>query len=134
MPQRRKLEYFEDQLLTSPQGRAVLSVITEHADEVIYLIQNNRSVMVCWQRNQGPKFIRSIVDSGFEDEVEYVKEIDGINLEMLILSMTELLQDNGSVALKSSIGKYTVMLLKSIRESSSLKEILSTIHQHKKRD
>ncbi|MEM9544883.1 MAG: hypothetical protein AAGA77_02870 [Bacteroidota bacterium] len=130
MTKTRKLEYFEDQLKTSPQGLAVLQVIRQHAKEVVYLIRNNRATMVCWQRYMGPKFVRSVVDSGFEDNVNFIKEVNGITMESLVLAIAEVLQDNGSIELKRAIGKYTLPVLKTLRSSSSLKEIIQSIHQY----
>ena len=78
MPKIRKLEYFEDQLRVTPLGREVLDVVRTHAKEVMYLVNKNRPTMVCWQRHHGPKFIKSVVDSGFEEDVEFVKEVEGV--------------------------------------------------------
>ncbi len=126
----RKLEYFEDQLKTSSQGQVVLHIIRQHADEVMYLVQNNRPTMICWQRYHGPKFIRSIVDSGFEDNSNFIKHVNDISLENLVIVIAEVLQDNGTVELKRAIGKYSTLVLKSLRESTSLKKIIESIHQY----
>ncbi|WP_221392466.1 hypothetical protein [Dyadobacter sp. NIV53] len=124
----RKIEYFEDQLKVSETGREILQLIEKHGNEVMYLINKNRPTMVCWQRNQGPKFTRSIVDSGFEKDLEFVKEADGVKLETLILFMAEVLQDNGSPDLKMDIGKYAPLVLQMAKETSSLHEIISRIN------
>jgi len=124
----RKLEHFEDQLKTSPLGREVLAVLRTHAKEVMYLVNKNRPTTVCWQRNKGPKFIKSVVDSGFETDVEFVKEIDGVTMETLILQMAEVLQDNGSPELKHSIGAYAATVLKIARETGSLREVIHRIN------
>jgi hypothetical protein len=123
----RKLEYFEDQLKVTPLGREVLDVVQTHAKEVMYLVNNNRPTMVCWQRHHGPKFIKSVVDSGFEEDVEFVKEVDGVKMETLILHMAEVLQDYGTQALKMTIGKYVPTVLMMARETHSLREIMSRI-------
>ena len=127
MPTIRKLEYFEDQLRTSSLGREVLDVLREHADEVMYLVNNNRPTMVCWQRNHGPRFIKSIVDSGFEEDLEFVKEVKGTSLESLILQMAEVLQDNGTQGLKQSIGKYAGPVLNISRSCTSLREVMEKV-------
>jgi len=130
MPRPRKLEYFEDQLLTSPQGRKVLAVLHRHADEVLYLVQKNRPTMVCWQRHYGPQFIKSIVDSGFEEKKSYVKKVKDVTLEELALKMSEVLQDYGSVGLKKSIAQYGLYIIRSLKETDSLKQIINSIHQY----
>ena len=127
--QPRKLEYFEDQLKISSKGRAVLQILRTHAREVMYLVQKNRATMVCWQRHHGPVFIKSVIDSGFEEEVNFVKEVKGVTLETLVLHMAEVLQDNGSIELKSTIGKYAAPVLKIARVSNSLKAIINQVNQ-----
>lgn len=123
----RKLEYFEDQLKVTPMGREVLDVVRMHAKEVMYLVNKNRPTMVCWQRHHGPKFIKSVVDSGFEEEVDFVKEFGGVKMETLILHMAEVLQDNGTPELKMTIGKYAPTVLVMARETHSLREVLDRI-------
>ncbi len=123
----RKLEYFEDQLNVIPLGREVLEVVRTHAKEVMYLVNKNRPTMVCWQRHHGPKFIKSVVDSGFEEQVDFVKEFDGVKMETLILHMAEVLQDNGTPELKMTIGKYAPTVLLMARETNSLREVMARI-------
>lgn len=128
MPRIRKIEYFEDRLKVSEAGRSVLSLVRRHGEEVMYLINKNRQTMVCWQRNHGPKFVKSIVDSGFEDDTYFIKSVDGISLEMLILYMAEVLQDYGSPELKMAVGKYAPVVLKMAKETNSLREIIDRVN------
>lgn len=128
MPRIRKIEYFEDRLKSSEAGRNVLQLVRQHGEEVMYLINKNRQTMVCWQRNHGPKFVKSIVDSGFEENTSFIKSVDGVSLETLILYMAEVLQDYGSAELKMSIGKYAPVVLKMARETHSLKEIIDRVN------
>lgn len=128
MPKIRKIEYFEDQLKGSPVGREVLHLVRVHGDEVMYLINKNRPTIVCWQRHHGPKFLKSVIDSGFEEDIDFVKEIDGVKIETLILFMSEVLQDYGSLELKMSIGKYAPIVLQMAREVHSLREIINRIN------
>lgn len=124
----RKLEYFEDQLKTSPLGREVLALVRTHGEEVMYLVNKNRPAMICWQRNHGPRFIRSVVDSGFEEGVEFVKEIEGVKMEGAILQMAEVLQDHGTPELKRTIGKYTSTVMSMAKEARSLREVIAKIN------
>ncbi len=124
----RKLEYFEDQLKESPLGREVLHIMRTHSKEVLYLVQKNRATMVCWQRHQGPAFIKSFVDSGFEEDTQFVREVKGIRLESLILHMAEVLQDNGTPPLKAAVGKYVATVLTIAQQTHSLREIIHRIN------
>lgn len=127
MSQPRKLEYFEDQLKESPLGREVLALLRLHGKEVMYLVNNNRPTIVCWQRNKGPQFIRSVVDSGFEEHVDFIKQTEGISIETVILQMAEVLQDNGTPELKKAIAKYTLPVLQMSRECNSLREVMKKV-------
>lgn len=127
----RRLEYFEDQLLTSAFGREVLNVIENHREEVMYLINNNRPVKVAWNRNKGPKFIKSFVDSGFDGTIPYEKEIEGTKLTQLLLGMSETLMDSGSVQLKADIGKYAPMVFKTAEQQNTLAGIIYMINSIK---
>jgi hypothetical protein len=109
-------------------GRQVLSLLTQHSQEVMYLITKNRPTMVAWQRLQGPKFVRSFVDSGFEEDTSFLRETDGISLEQLLLQMAEVLQDNGSMELKQTIGTYTHKVIGIARESTSLRQLIHRIN------
>lgn len=128
MPKIRKLEYFEDQLKVSPMGQEVLKVLRRHANEVMYLVQKNRPTIVCWNRHQGPRFVKSFVDSGFEEDVEIAKEINGVQMETLLLSMAEVLQDKGTPELKQTIGKYAAPVLEIARETTSLRDVIHRIN------
>jgi len=85
--------------------------------------------MVCWQRHHGPTFIKSVVGSGFEENVAFITEVKGVTMETLLLHMAEVLQDHGSPELKMTIGNYAATVLNIVRTSNSLKEIISRINQ-----
>lgn len=117
---KRKLEYFEDMLKTSVRGREVITLFQKHFEEIFYLINHNRSVGVTWQRNQGPAFIRSVVDSGFDENSKIPKYINGIGIEKLLLKMISVLQQKGSYELRMAIADYAYQLLYLLRNYDSL--------------
>jgi hypothetical protein len=102
-------------------------VIEKHAAEVLHLVNHNRSVMVVWNRNKGPVFIKSFMDSGFEEDLPFKREVEGVKLEKLLLLMSETLMDYGSVELKKSIGKYAAIVFKIATTANSLTEIMRMI-------
>jgi len=126
----RRLEYFEDQLDETALGREVLSVIEKHADEVMGLINHNRPVIVAWNRNKGPAFIKSFMDSGYEEDQPFVREVDGVSMQRLLLAMSEQFMDYGSIELKASIGKYAHMVFKIAAKANSLAEIMKMIREN----
>jgi Zn-dependent M16 (insulinase) family peptidase len=123
----RKLEYFEDELDASPLGREILAVIRRHMDEVTQLVNHNRTVTVAWQRNHGPGFLTSAMDSGFDANTAVRKEIDGVSLERLLLRMADALQQSGSRELAATIGRYASPALVAARECVSLTDLFTRI-------
>lgn len=123
----RKLEYFEDELSTSPAGREILAVVMSHLDEVNDLVNHNRTVMVAWQRNNGPRFLMSAMDSGFDEHTPVRKEIDGVSLQRLVLRMADALQQTGSRALAGTVSRYTALALAAAAECESLADLFSRI-------
>jgi hypothetical protein len=123
----RKLEYFEDELSASPTGRELLAVIHTHVDEVTRLVNTNRKVMVTWQRNHGPQFLTSAMDSGFDEHTPVRKEIDGVTLDGLMLRMADALQQTGSRELAASIARYASPALLAARECTSLADLFERI-------
>ena len=123
----RKLEYFEDELNASALGREILGVIRSHADEVNHLVNHNRAVMVAWQRNYGPRFLMSAMDSGFDDQTPVRKKIDGVTLERLLLRMADALQQSGSRELAATVGRYASPVLAAVRGCASLSDLFAQI-------
>ena len=125
----RKLEYFEDELNASPTGREILGVVRAHMEEVTTLVNGNRAVMVAWQRNQGPRFLMSTMDSGFNEHTPVPKEIDGVTLQQLLLRMADALQQAGSQGLREAIGRFTVPALNAATECESVAELFLRIRR-----
>ncbi len=123
----RKLEYFEEELNASPPGREILGVIMSHVDEVNRLVNNNRGVMVAWQRNHGPQFLTSAMDSGFDEHTPVRKEFDGVSLERLLLRMADALQQSGSRELAATVGRYASPVLAAASECASLSDLFARI-------
>ena len=123
----RKLEYFEDELNASPLGREILGVVNAHMDEVMSLVNGNRAVMVAWQRNHGPRFLTSAMDSGFDEFTPVRKEIDGVSLQQLLLRMADVLQQNGSRALAATIARYAAPAMTAARECAGVSELFGRI-------
>lgn len=125
----RKLEYFEKELNASPTGREILDVVRSHVDEVNELVNKNRLVMVAWQRNNGPGFLVSAMDSGFDANTPVRKEIDGVTLQRLVLRMADALQQTGSRALAATVARYTGLALSAATECESLTDLFGRIRR-----
>lgn len=123
----RKLEYFETELSSSPTGRELLEVVRSHIDEVNALVNGNRTVMVAWQRNHGPRFLMAAMDSGFDEHTPIRKDIDGVTLQRLLLRMADALQQAGSRALARTVAQYASAVLTAANECASLHDLFLRI-------
>ena len=123
----RKLEYFENELSASPTGREILEAVRSHMDEVNALVNTNRTVMVAWQRNNGPRFLVSAMDSGFDENTHVKKEIDGVTLQRLLLRMADALQQSGSQQLAATIARYVTPVMNATNECDSLADLFGRI-------
>jgi hypothetical protein len=125
----RKLEYFEKELGASPTGREILDLVRGHMDEVTQLVNTNRTVMVTWQRNNGPRFLMSAMDSGFDENTPVPKEIDGVTLQRLLLRMADALQRSGSRALAATVSRYTGLALSAASDCTSVNDLFGRIRR-----
>lgn len=130
----RKLEYFENELNQSATGRELLSVIMDNIEEINYLINKNRQVMVTWNRNKGPAFIASFVESGFEPNVNVKKEIEGIKLMTLLRRMAVVIQEHGSYRIKKTVSDYSLLVLNMANQCNSLTEVFARIRGYDNRN
>ncbi len=128
-PRMRKLEHLERALRRSATGAKLAAVIEVHVEEVIGLVNQNRRVGVVWQRNQGPAFVRAIVDSGFEENVKIPAWVNGITLEELLLRMADVLQRHGSPGLRHAIADQSFDLLCWARGCASLQELFQAFER-----
>jgi hypothetical protein len=125
----RKLEYFEKELNASPTGREILGVVRGHMDEVTTLVNTSRPVMVAWQRNHGPRFLMSAMDSGFTAHSKVTKEIDGVTLQRLLLRMGDALQQAGSPELTATVARFAAPVLNAADGCDSLSELFGRIRE-----
>lgn len=122
-----RLEVIEAELNQSQTGKQVVNLFTRHVDEVMMLINNSREVTVTWHRNHGPEFIGSAVKTAFENDVEIVREINGITLFTLLRRMAAVLQDKGTPDLRKTIGTHYALVMKMARSCTSLRQVLDLI-------
>jgi hypothetical protein len=122
-----RLEPYEKELQSTPRGRAISQLIDRHMGEVNWLINNNREVMVTWQRNKGPLFFSQFMATGFNAQEKMTKEIDGIPLGSLIRRMAVVLQDHGSPSLVQAIDEHLLLVLAYAHQCDSLHQIFQNL-------
>jgi len=126
-----KLETFERALRKTPRGAEIADTVATHIEEIIFLVNHNRRVMVTWQRNQGPAFIIAIRDSLHHEDKPIPKEVNGVTLEHLLLLMADALQRAGSPALRRMIAERSLEVLLWARECSSVNKFFEQFETNK---
>jgi hypothetical protein len=119
-----KLETFERALRKTARGAEIADTIGAYIEEIIYLVNHNRRVMVTWQRNHGPAFVIAIRDSLNREDIPIPKTVNGVQLEHLLLHMADALQRCGSLELRRMIAERSLQVLTWARECSSVNTLL----------
>lgn len=123
------IEQLDIDLRKTEAGSRLLQVFNQHVDEVFFLVQHHRQVTVAWQRNQGPAFISSLLETGVTPGTQLKKEINGISVYMLIRRMAAALQDAGSPPLRKAIGDHVAVILQWVTECNSINDVLEKLRQ-----
>ncbi len=115
---RRELERTE-------AGRRWLELVRAHSDEVRYLVNHHRETQLAWHRGQGPAFIAHYVRSARDGGHRVPREIAGVRVENLIVSMAAVLQRHGSPELAKAITEHYLTALQLARHADSVPEALA---------
>jgi Zn-dependent M16 (insulinase) family peptidase len=125
-----KLELYEKELKATANGREILNLVIQHAEEVTRLVNQNREVMVTWKRNHGPEFFSQLMASGFNVQATVPKELHGITLLSLVRRMAVVLQDYGSPELVATIDEYLLPVLDYTAGCDSLHQLFQKLRLH----
>ena len=127
-PKTVKLEYFEEKLIASENGRRIIELFERFGEEAIYLVNKNRRVGVTWNRFHGLRFIQEILKQGLRDDTAIPREIEGVTLQDLLLRMGDALQQHGSQELRRAIGRYALAVFQWADRCRTLGDMYRTIH------
>lgn len=83
----------------------IASLISEHVDEVLRLVNQNRRVGAVWKRHGGPKLVRHLLD-GIAPETPLPRRIEGCDVQLLIAKFLPVLERYGGAHIRSDIGRY----------------------------
>lgn len=95
-----------DELLATEPGRTYAELTGTHRREVQTLIDTNRRVAVAWQRNGGPLFFQLALNAVQHPDVAIPREINGRSLDACVTNILQVLDEHGSVSLRSDIAKF----------------------------
>ncbi|WP_339711909.1 hypothetical protein [uncultured Kriegella sp.] len=108
----RKLNIdLRDQLLESERGKELVFLFEMHQKEVLQLINTNREVKVTWHRNQGPAYVAHIANSYKDKNYRIPTQVKSIALQELLIKMTRILKENGSIGLQQAIEQQALDII-----------------------
>lgn len=122
------LQYVQEQLLLSENGRNITTHIRSFQQEVITLVNKNRKVTVTWQRKQGPAFVAKFLKVLRQPGALLPQEVNGIRVQSLLQAMALVLEEEGSDELALAIREHSLMVFNLFDKHRTLEEILSAIH------
>lgn len=96
----------------------------KYRSEIADLINRCRPVTICWQRNHGPAFVAAVLRSTREPSYTLPTELNGITRINLLLNMSIVLSQHGSVPLKQDLGDHGLALLKELSEANTIRNVL----------
>jgi len=111
------------------QGKLWVKLFDIHHDEVLDLINRDRTVMITWQRNQGPAFAAHLVKSAQDPSYIIPLTVENISLQQLLNKMGTALKGRGSISLQNDIDKFGRDILSYSTGLSSVNEIFDRIGQ-----
>ncbi|CAN5158255.1 hypothetical protein BH23BAC1_BH23BAC1_26920 [soil metagenome] len=118
------LEDLEKRFNETEQGRTITKIVMAHRAEVIHLINHNRTVMVTWQRYQGPAYVVHFLNSARDGSYKIPPEVKGVNLSSLLINMAAVMKQHGSDTLKASINQYGLDIIHFAEDADSIEAML----------
>ena len=123
------IEILDIQLRKTEAGTRLVKVYNEHVDEVFFLVGHHRQVMVTWQRNHGPAFISSFLETNITPDTLLKKEINGVTVYALVRRMAAALQEAGSPALRKVISDHIAAILEWTEACNSINDVLKKLKE-----
>jgi hypothetical protein len=111
------------------EGKLLLKLFRAHQEEVLNLINHERTVTVAWQRNQGPAFAAHLVKSAQDPSYIIPQVVENISLQQLFTNMATVLKAKGSGSLQNDIDQFGPEIIDYASGLSSVNEIFSRINQ-----
>jgi hypothetical protein len=111
-------------LRQTERGQVVLNVVLEFRFEVMQLLQKQRAVGVTWQRHQGPTFLAALFRSLKEPAYQIPRQIEGVSVQRLLMSMAATLEEHGSARLRAAISRHALAILEAADQHNTVHAIL----------
>jgi hypothetical protein len=108
-----------NELERTETGQYWTQLVRRHAPEVNYLINHDRETQMAWHRTNGPSFVSHYLKSVRDADHRVPREIGGMRVENVIISMAAALRCNGSQELSTDITNHYIDVLQFVGDEDS---------------
>jgi hypothetical protein len=115
------------QLMSDPAGAWLWALAEEHREEIVRLVTTYRPVTVAWRRAGGPAFFAAGLNTIREGGRELPSAVNGLSLEAALDRVGKSLAAHGSPALRDAIVEHRDVILRSVRGSTTLQDVLDKL-------
>lgn len=126
--------YVQKRLEETATGRSMIGIFRQHENELFTLVNKHRPVTVVWQRKQGPAFLAAFGRSVKHEGYKIPKEINGVSLQNLLMSMATVLEDHASEPFKEGLKTYGLDIIRLSRKCHTAKEFFALVEEFDKED
>jgi hypothetical protein len=121
-------DILERTLEHDPEDEPLVQALRVHFDEMLDLVNHHRAVTVAWHRKQGPAFLGAFMRSAKEPEYRIPQEIEGISRQHALNTMSVILEEYGSPALKAAIQEYGMAVLYTCGRYDTVEAIVQALN------
>lgn len=89
-----------------PGVRLLSALVSEHVDEVLWLVNNDRRVLVTWRRNGGHLLVRRLLYGPPPSDVLIPAQVDGYDVGSLLERITAALDRAGGSRLRRDLTRF----------------------------
>ena len=82
------------------------SLVSEHVDEVLWLVNNDRRFTVAWRRGGGHLLVRRLLHGPADPDVLIPSHVQGHDVGVLLDGFTEMLGQRGSARLRDHVERF----------------------------
>jgi hypothetical protein len=113
----------KNDLQRTEAGQYWVELVRHHAPEVNHLVNHDRETQMAWHRTHGPSFVSHYLKSARQEDHRVPREIGGMRIENVIISMAAALQRSASQELSTAIATHYIDVLQFMKHEDSAREL-----------
>jgi subtilisin family serine protease len=104
---RSRLADLQQRFGARPGLQLFASLVSEHVDEALRLVNTNRRVLIVWRRLGGPQLVRGLLHGPTPNDMLLPKEVDGLDVAELLTGFLAVLDRFAGDRLRADIARFT---------------------------